>query len=735
MQSKWLFFCSGTISLILSVLPEFISDETKLIVKEWFGQYYDIKLSIIFLLCALVSFYLAWKQTNKENEETKYVGTIPAELFTQIKNSLIVQYQNRLDQKVAGRLPINLRRIDFTETAIQHSQKQYKEIDQSVIQGELIKFFTIAEGRLLILGAPGTGKTSLLLELAIALLNMKPDILTVVVNLESWVKEYMTLEEKRYKELMGFDDIEKEQRPTIEDWLHKVLAAELPVSKLPDGFLQKNRVILLFDGLDEIADVEKRKACLTEIDSFTSKKGQMFAISSRKQEFLDLNHFPIAFPIEIGHLTMQQIERELSDRSPNEPEDRDLLVALKNDKLLRDAAETPFYFNCLQLLFGENKKINFTSITREEREREVLEIFIKNELDKCKHKEAQSWLEFLSLNMQEKGLVRFELRDLQYDWYPKWKKSQIVTALSLSTIIENFILGLAIILALTGFGLYYSTTGAGLLAGLFSVFLLGVVNIFVNTISGLLDIYLFIYTKDKIKWSWKKFLHSAIYIQWFSFLIGIAYGTVAGLSNLLAFSLNLGGGFRFFFGTLGGLLLYKIATLDSEKLSWKKIKEDWTEEVVLPVLFGVFGGGIAIASTILPDFTSNQQINLFLSGLLGGVILWFGGLGIIGTLMSVINFDYVDIIQAKSPYFRFLNSAKNLHFSIFQHLLLRRQLSKKELIPFHLDKFLNEMASYRVNTRQFSTHQIHLLEVERGSWRFRHRLIQDWFVSPEREKT
>ncbi|PHN01814.1 hypothetical protein CRP01_34815 [Flavilitoribacter nigricans DSM 23189 = NBRC 102662] len=53
------------------------------------------------------------------------------------------------------------------------------------------------------------------------------------------------------------------------------------------------------------------------------------------------------------------------------------------------------------------------------------------------------------------------------------------------------------------------------------------------------------------------------------------------------------------------------------------------------------------------------------------------------------------------------------HFSILQHIHLRYLLYKKDLLPKKLVHFLKEA------TKQ------NILESDGGSWRFRHRIIQD----------
>lgn len=107
----------------------------------------------------------------------------------------------------------------------------------------------------------------------------------------------------------------------------------------------------------------------------------------------------------------------------------------------------------------------------------------------------------------------------------------------------------------------------------------------------------------------------------------------------------------------------------------------------------------------------------------------FGG-SLIGSFFK--NWGY--FLQITHPYQRFIASAKNLHFSILQHWHLRHLLARKGLLPRRLVDFLNEMAPLEKNSRgewprrRFTTEQVYLMETDGATWRFRHRIIQEWFA-------
>ena len=84
-------------------------------------------------------------------------------------------------------------------------------------------------------------------------------------------------------------------------------------------------------------------------------------------------------------------------------------------------------------------------------------------------------------------------------------------------------------------------------------------------------------------------------------------------------------------------------------------------------------------------------------------------------LIDMINSQHASYLQIRTPYQRFRGSVKAFYFSILQHWLLRYQLYQKGLLPWRLVDFLNKMTEQRI------------LESDGAAWRFRHRIIQEYF--------
>ncbi|MBK9017875.1 MAG: hypothetical protein IPM82_29675 [Saprospiraceae bacterium] len=131
-----------------------------------------------------------------------------------------------------------------------------------------------------------------------------------------------------------------------------------------------NRLILLFDGLDEVKK-KNRQSCLEAIGRYGVDAKRRFVITSRMEEYKMVEKdAPVNLQIEVGPLTIEQVEKSLAAMGHEQPEAMRLYFALQQDPLLREAVQTPFYLNTLQLLFASGKTwgdFKFTAETLEGR--------------------------------------------------------------------------------------------------------------------------------------------------------------------------------------------------------------------------------------------------------------------------------------------------------------------------------------------------------------------------------
>ncbi len=421
-----------------------------------------------------------------------------AKFMAELRADLLHRYSKRRSDKLAGKEPVNLRKIS-ADIGVSGEVMTLKAEQVSTAMFDL---FVEGRGRLLLSGVPGAGKTTLLLQLAEAQLNSPHKELPVLLNLASWRSSFKNLDE----------------------WLAEVLYLELSTNRVgADQVRQTIPLILLLDGLDEVPESD-RSSCLAAIGEYGADANRQFAVSCRKEELKALEEFiptNIYLPIEVAQLTPEQIETQLLAWSFNQPEAKPLLQAIRQDAPLLEALRTPFFLNTAQLLFASGKRWEQFGFSKTEdvkiRESELLERFITEALKPGwrNHSAAQveHWLSFLASRMNREGLVVFELRDLQYDWW-KWGRHQFALA-GASKGVGIFGLFGSICSCLI-FEIFEKGYGfIGFSVGLFSlVFLSAVVAAFEKTPPE-------IWTNDYWDWSFSRFSESLkrVRILWLSIAI------------------------------------------------------------------------------------------------------------------------------------------------------------------------------------------------------------------------
>jgi len=187
-----------------------------------------------------------------------------------------------------------------------------------------------------LLGAPGSGKTSLLSYFAVMLaqergedLGLKPgvDYLPILI---------------RMRDLARLGDI------SIFDYAQQFAEKSLSVKKLPGGFfeywLEDGRAIILLDGLDEVAESSKRYDVVQRIENFLGKFHHNRAIiTSRpagyKRDFFRTEEFP--------HYELQAFDDEKIEEFINR----------WYDSRVRDAGEAERRKDSLRKALEENNRI------------------------------------------------------------------------------------------------------------------------------------------------------------------------------------------------------------------------------------------------------------------------------------------------------------------------------------------------------------------------------------------
>src|ERR671932_2408111 len=185
------------------------------------------------------------------------------------------------------------------------------------------KFDEMGAGRtLLILGEPGSGKTTTLLELTRDLIEQAELDLTqpmpVVFNLSSW----------------------SGHKQAIADWLVQELHTKYQVSKeIGKDWVKEQELLLLLDGLDEVS-AKQRQACVDALNHFNQEHGQTeIVVCSRIKDYEALStRLQFQAAIYLQPLTLEQIYHYLANVGSK-------LAALSNalhtDETLQELAQSP----------------------------------------------------------------------------------------------------------------------------------------------------------------------------------------------------------------------------------------------------------------------------------------------------------------------------------------------------------------------------------------------------------
>ena len=259
---------------------------------------------------------------------------------------------------------------------------------------------------LLILGEPGIGKTTALLQLAQNFVNRAQEDgednlikkLPVIFDLSSWADE----------------------RQSIDKWLIKELKTKYLISneRLRKTWVTDQQMVLLLDGLNEVKE-QYRSACVEKINEFRENYGQHeIIVCSRTQAYKNLDkRLTIRDTVCVQPLTSEQINKYLDRREEN----LNLKQLLETDSVLQELAKTPLMLSIMSkhlsienlpktgLLEERRSKIfntyineMFKRVQRQKREQARQEgRKYKEEEDKYQEKNVRTWLTWLADKMSK----------------------------------------------------------------------------------------------------------------------------------------------------------------------------------------------------------------------------------------------------------------------------------------------------------------------------------------------
>jgi len=448
-------------------------------------------------------------------------------------------------------------------------------------------FDSIGMGRsLLILGAPGSGKTTMLLELARQMIACAREDVTypipIVFNLASWTEKL-----------------------TLADWLAQELnnLYSVPRKTAPD-WGKGNKLLLLLDGLDEVRQ-ESRAKCVEAINVFRKEHGlTSLAVCSRSQDYADLNaKLSFEGAIEVQPLTQGQIV-EFFNRFGKEM--AGIKQVLKKDSALREMAESPLFLSIMMMAYRDRRDIDiFGSGGEKARRKHLVDSYIermferRTENESFKKQDLLRQISWLASKLFFNNTVHYLVEDMQPQWLGK--KKQKLYGLMLG-VIAGVIIGLIIGLI---FGLIGELIG-DLISWLTVGLIVGVIGgIIIGSIEGLFNNELIsesISTVDSLSWNWEKARKGSIDGLVLGLIVGLIggliVGLIGGLVDGLFYGLIYGLTSVLFSGVFNGLNVKQLSqiTYPGQKLVFSA-KNFLFVFIVVAVFEGVFAlisGSIAL---------------------------------------------------------------------------------------------------------------------------------------------
>ena len=450
-------------------------------------------------------------------------------------------------------------------------------------------FEEIGAGRsLLILGAPGSGKTTMLLELARQLIERAHDEenepIPVVFNLASWT-----------------------EKQSLADWLANQLNIVYFVpKKTATRWVSENEMLLLLDGLDEVKQ-EIRAKCVEVINQFRNEHGlTSLVVCSRIEEYTAINtKLSLEGAIKIQPLTSKQVNTYLDKFGKSLASVKQLL---RKDKTLRELAETPLMLSIMTLAYKDKNPEELpNSNDNGEQHKHIFDAYINRMFERPTRSkntlfaktQTLYFLRWLARKMIQHNLTTYQIEVMQPSWLTDDKQQRL----------HKWIFGLIV-------GLI-----AGLISGLISGLIFGLTGgLIFGLIFGLIAGLIFgpskeINTVDRLSWSWKASQDGLIS----GLIVGLISGLISGLIGGLIVGLIVGLG--------GGLLL----GLRGEQLE----ETTYPGQHLKQTLFSGFSAGIVFGLTI---GLVSELIFRLTGGLFGGQSL---RLGLIGRLIGGLIFGLI----------------------------------------------------------------------------------------------
>jgi uncharacterized tellurite resistance protein B-like protein/DNA polymerase III delta prime subunit len=546
---------------------------------------------------------------------------------------------------------------------------------------------------LLILGEPGSGKTTILLKLAQELIaNAREDQdnpIPVILNLSSW----------------------RPRKPQkFADWIVHELNKRYKVPRtLGEDWVKDQRLLVLLDGLDEVKP-EFRKACVNSLQQFLNEHNLTeIVVCCRIKEYEAISvRLELQRAIYIQPLTLEQVKQVL-EMAGNQLESVRRL--LETDPILQELAKLPLMLNIMAQAYKGIAIENLPKLDSIEKYRQHLfnkyiEEGFNRTVTNARYSEAQArhWLTWLAQRMlrepESESQTIFLIEQMQPNWL-KLTKEKWIYHIGLK-LRDGIRAGFITTVLVTSF-ISVASPPRGLtdlLSGGLSALLLGLIvgSIAYFRSNGMTGdpAQDSIKTVETLQWSWERAVRGLRIALPVGISMGVSYGYGTGWIVGTIIPQHYGG---FITGIVTGVILGLIFGLIYGLNAW--LDEGLS--------------GPRIEKKVFP----NQGIK---QSAISAIILVVIGSSIIGSIIGLLNVSLTHSFVPSS----FVASILGLCLifnkagdAVTKHIILRISLYFNGQIPWDFFKFL-EYAKKSTFVNRVG-----------GGYKFYHRIIMEHFASSE----
>jgi predicted NACHT family NTPase len=274
-------------------------------------------------------------------------------------------------EKITGR-----QRLEYQELLQNCSLENYERFSLSRVQEERIPALDAVDkyAKLMILGKPGSGKTTFLKYLALQCIEgrFKKDLIPIFITLKDFAESENQPSLLEYIiQIFNSYGIEKETKIKKGLWNSLFDDSATPVEFL----LRQGKFLILLDGLDEVIEADSKRS-LQQIQDFSNRFAKnIFTITCRiaAREYT----FEKFTEVEVSDFNDRQINTFTKQwfTTKNDPiKAKNFIEKLKQEPGIRELASSPILLTLLCLVFGESG--SFPS-NRSELYKEGLDVLLK----------------------------------------------------------------------------------------------------------------------------------------------------------------------------------------------------------------------------------------------------------------------------------------------------------------------------------------------------------------------